>query len=98
MRQSKLNLTVVASTLLTVPLPVRAQTAAAVGLEITPSQTELDLQGRSFDTTLTLFNHDPATYKVELSLQALGHDLDGAPAYLPSSIVTNAFSLSTTSF
>src|SRR6266568_1391399 len=98
MRHSKLVLILVASTLLVVPLPGRAQTTGAVGLEITPSQTELDLRSRSFETTLTLFNHDPATYKVELSLQALGHDLDGAPEYLPSSVVTNAFSLSTTSF
>src|ERR1041385_349792 len=32
------------------------------------------------------------------SLAALGHDLDGAPQYLASSIVTNAFTLSATSF
>lgn len=98
MRQSKLILIVVASTLLALPWPVRAQTTGAVGLEITPSQTERDLPGHSFETTLTLFNHDPVTYKVDLSLQALGHDLDGAPEYLPSSIVSGAFSLSTTSF
>src|SRR6266568_8390706 len=92
----KLIIIVLASVLFV--MPVRAQTTGAVGLEITPSQTELDLPGHSYETTLTLFNHDPATYKVELSLQALGHDLDGAPEYLPSSVVTNAFSLSTTSF
>lgn len=97
MRHTKLILIVVASTLFAVPWPVRAQTTGAVGLEITPSQTELDLPGRSFETTLTLFNHDPTTYKIDLSLQALGHDLDGAPEYLPSSDVSKAFSLSTTS-
>jgi hypothetical protein len=98
MRRHKLILTVLACALLCLPWPVRAQTTGAVGLEITPSQTELDLPGRSFKTTLTLFNHDPATYKVALSLEALGHDLDGAPAYLPSSVVSRAFSLGSTSF
>jgi hypothetical protein len=98
MRHSKLVLIVVVSTLFAMPWPLRAQTAGPVGLEITPSQTELDLKGRSFQTTLTLFNHDPATYKIALSLQALGHDLDGAPEYLPSSDVSKAFSLSTTGF
>ena len=98
MRHNKLISILVATTLFALPWPVRAQTTGAVGLEITPSQTELDLPGHSYETTLTLFNHDPATYKVELSLQALGHDLDGAPEYLPSSVVGGAFSLSTTSF
>src|SRR5256885_15843616 len=97
MRYCKLTLIVVASTLLAMPLPARAQTSGAVGLELPPSQAELNLPGRSFETTLTLFNHDPTTYKVQLSLQALGHDLDGAREYLPSSEVSNAFSLSTTS-
>jgi len=98
MRREKLILTVLASALLAVPWPVRAQTTGAVGLEITPSQTELDLPGHAYETTLTLFNHDPVTYKVDLSLEALGHDLDGAPEYFPSSVVSNAFSLSATSF
>lgn len=97
MRHNKLILIVAVSTLFALPWSVRAQTTGAVGLEITPSQTERDLPGRSFEMTLTLFNHDPVTYKVDLSVQALGHDLDGAPEYLPSSIVSNAFSLSTTS-
>ena len=98
MRHNKLISIAVASTLFAMPWPSRAQTAAAVGLEITPSQTELNLAGRTYETTLTLFNHDPATYKVDFSLQALGHDLDGAPEYLPSTDVSRAFSLSTTGF
>jgi len=98
MRQHKLILTLLASVVFAVPWPARAQTTGAVGLEITPSQTELDLPSHSYETTLTLFNHDPATYKVVLSLEALGHDLDGAPEYFPSSVVSNAFSLSATSF
>lgn len=78
------------------PGVVRAQTA--VGLEITPAQTELDLAGRSYSTTITLINHDPQTYNITLSLAALGHDLDGAPQYIASSVVTNAFTLSATTF
>ena len=98
MRRHTLILTVLACALLCMPWPVRAQTSGAVGLEITPSQTELDLPGRAYQTTLTLFNHDPATYKIDLLLEALGHDLDGAPEYIPSSVVSKAFSLSATSF
>jgi hypothetical protein len=98
MRRHKLILTVLACALFALPSLVRAQTTGAVGLEITPSQTELDLSGRLYQTNLTLFNHDPATYKVDLSLEALGHDLDGAPEYIPSSVVSKAFSLSSTSF
>ncbi|MGZ4128078.1 MAG: hypothetical protein ACXVEX_08025 [Actinomycetota bacterium] len=86
-----------ACVLLSVPASVRAQTGP-VGLEITPSQTEVDLVGRSYRTTLTLFNHDPTTYTIDLSIEALGHDLDGAPEYLPSSAVTGAFSLGAGSF
>ena len=78
------------------PGVVRAQTP--VGLEITPAQTELDLAGRSYSTTITLIDHDPVTYNVKLSLAALGHDLDGAPQYIASSVVTAAFKLSATSF
>jgi hypothetical protein len=82
------------------PGVVRAQSSPppAVGLEISPAQTEVDLSGRSYGTTITLFNHDPTTYNVTLSLAALGHDLDGAPQYLASSVVSGAFSLSATSF
>jgi len=84
--------------LMTGPGVVRAQTPGPVGLEITPAQTELDLSGRSYATTITLINHDPVTYNITLSLAALGHDLDGAPQYIASSVVTNAFKLSGTSF
>jgi hypothetical protein len=84
--------------IVTAPGGVRAQTPAAVGLEISPAQTELDLTGRSYQTTIKLFNHDPTTYNVTMSLAALGHDLDGSPQYLASSVVTNAFTLSATSF
>jgi len=93
------SIVISAALLLLWPSSVRAQSSSpAVGLEISPAQTELNLPGRSYETTVTLFNHDPTTYNVSLSLAALGHDLDGAPQYLASSIVTNAFTLSATSF
>jgi len=38
------------------------------------------------------------TYNITLSLAALGHDLDGAPQYIASSVVTNAFKLNASSF
>ena len=99
MRPIRRSIIVLSAVLLfTGPGVVRAQTAGPVGLEITPAQTELDLAGRSYSTTITLINHDPVTYKITLSLAALGHDLDGAPQYIASSIVSNAFKLSKTSF
>ncbi len=84
--------------LLAGPGVVRAQVPNPIGLEITPAQTELDLAGRSYSKAVTLINHDPVTYNITLSLAALGHDLDGAPQYIASSVVTNAFKLSATSF
>jgi hypothetical protein len=87
----------IATALVMSPVLVRAQ-STSVGLEIQPSQTELDLKTRSYETTIKLVNHDSFTYDVQMSLAALGHDLDGAPQYLPSSTVSNAFKLSATSF
>jgi hypothetical protein len=84
--------------LLAMPVSVRAQTGQAIGVGVSPPQTEKDLTGRSFSTTLTVSNDDPVKYDISLSLQALGHDLDGAPQYLPSTVVTNAVSLSATKF
>jgi hypothetical protein len=100
MHPMRRSIVIPAMLLLMWPGVVRAQTSSpsAVGLEISPAQTELDLAGRSYETTITLNNHDPTTYNITLSLAALGHDLDGAPQYLASSVVTNAFTLSATSF
>jgi len=87
-----------ASLLASLPGAVRAQTSEPIGLGISPAQIEKDLPGRSFTANLTISNDDPVTYNVALTLQALGHDLDGAPQYLPSTIVTNNVSLNTKSF
>ena len=75
-----------------------AQTPPGQGVQISPTFTEFDLDGRSFTASVNISNHQREAQQVTMRVTGLGHDLIGSPTLIEPSVMTKAIDLSVKRF
>ena len=75
-----------------------AQTPPGQGLQISPTFTEFDLDGRRFTASVNISNHQREAQQVTMRVTGLGHDLIGSPTLIEPSVMTKAIDLSVKRF
>jgi hypothetical protein len=73
-------------------------TPPIIGLEITPSRLEVDLQQQRFSVKILLVNHETAPRRIFMSVAGLGHTLEGAPTFHPEDAVADHLTVSADEF
>jgi hypothetical protein len=73
-------------------------TPPIIGLEITPARLEVDLQERKFSVRIALVNRDTGPRRIFMSVNGLGHTLDGAPLFFPNDVVVDHVTVSERQF